>query len=391
MKITLKNEQEKIIELFVFTVFLQIFIFCINAIGRVTIGETPYDTALVYGVYVIYVLRAWRSIVKKFSRNTIMLVIAIGIHIAYAILMNDQINKEQDMFKTSLFCILSGIIFGAAITDWDLCLKKLTAMTRIGSVLMITAFVLYNYVLKIHWGEGMMGLSYRLLIVAILCMYSVLKKFNVIDLILLIVLLAIMLLQGSRGPFLSVILYFIMYIMTNYRKYTLKIIFIFGVFVLIAAFVYMNLDSILMQLDKVATENQFEAKIIRWALEGNITELNGRDRIMTEAIDMIKERPLYGYGMFGDREIIESYCHNVFLELMVDFGGVWGVIISAFIIIGVIKALIHCSQAQRDVITILVGMFIFKLLMSGTFWTEFAFFMILTMAINNAERKRLLI
>ena len=388
MRIALKNEQEKIIELFVFTVFLQIFVFCINAIGRVTIGETPYDTVLVYGVYVIYVLRAWRSIVKKFSRNTIMLVIAIGIHIAYAILMNDQVSKEPELFKTTLYNIAIGIVFGGAILDWDLCLKKLTAMTRIGSVLMITAFVLYNYVLKIHWGEGAMGLSYMLLTVAVLCMYKILKRFNTIDFILLIILLTIMLLQGSRGPFLSVILYFLIYVMTNFRKYTFKILFLFGIFIFIASIVYMNIDEILSYMDSVATNNQFDAKIIRWALEGNIAELNGRDSIFKQSVDMIKERPLYGYGMFGDRQVMGSYCHNIFIELMVDFGGVWGVAISVFIILGVINRLIHCSQTQRDVITILFGVFIFKLLMSGTFWTEFAFFMIITLIINDPKGKK---
>ncbi len=54
--------------------------------------------------------------------------------------------------------------------------------------------------------------------------------------------------------------------------------------------------------------------------------LSGRDKIYDSVIEEISNNPILGIGLAGDRRIIGGgYAHNIFIEILANFGIVIGV------------------------------------------------------------------
>lgn len=95
-------------------------------------------------------------------------------------------------------------------------------------------------------------------------------------------------------------------------------------------------------------------------LSGDITSDNGRDAIYALAAGAVKTMSFLGYGAFGDRQFITpyyywGYCHNIILELIIDFGWLFGIIIFLIICVRSIQVLIRAREEQTFVICILLA------------------------------------
>ena len=64
-------------------------------------------------------------------------------------------------------------------------------------------------------------------------------------------------------------------------------------------------------------------------LSNEINNDSGRINLTKRYLDLLLENPLLGIGMYGDRHI-SSYCHNLFLEIYLDFGILFGTLIILF-------------------------------------------------------------
>jgi hypothetical protein len=61
------------------------------------------------------------------------------------------------------------------------------------------------------------------------------------------------------------------------------------------------------------------------AFSGGLLDDNGRASIAEKALHYISDSIMTGNGMLSDRYLIGTYCHNIFLEILIDFGIVIGV------------------------------------------------------------------
>ena len=124
-----------------------------------------------------------------------------------------------------------------------------------------------------------------------------------------------------------------------------------------------------------------DARTIQMFLSGDITSDNGRDAIYALAAGAVKTMPFLGYGAFGDRQFITpyyywGYCHNIILELIIDFGWLFGIIIFLIICVRSIQVLIRAREEQAFVICILLAANA-KLFLSDTFWGYPQFWMLI--------------
>ena len=114
------------------------------------------------------------------------------------------------------------------------------------------------------------------------------------------------------------------------------------------------------------------SRTLSWMI-GMDTDLDssGRDVLYTLAINKIIENPL-GYGLFGDNILLGYYVHNLFLELLLNFGIIFGGLIVIFIIYGFIKSVINTKTVR--IANIIVVYSIMQLQFSnsylylGAFW-----------------------
>ena len=126
-----------------------------------------------------------------------------------------------------------------------------------------------------------------------------------------------------------------------------------------------------------------ESRFLTSLSEGSITESAGRERIFEVIIEAIKQNP-FGYGFFADRYVIVSsgmrnaYTHNFFLEVICDFGVIFGSVFIIFFIWRMLNTIHYFkSTSMNKIISALIPFGLFQLLFSSSFLVCPPFFMLM--------------
>jgi hypothetical protein len=82
-----------------------------------------------------------------------------------------------------------------------------------------------------------------------------------------------------------------------------------------------------------------DSRTLQKLAENSITDANARDMLFHRLIERIRHHSVfYGFGAYGDRYILRTfYAHNIFLELIIDFGLVFGVLFLLILLIRIIR------------------------------------------------------
>lgn len=127
-----------------------------------------------------------------------------------------------------------------------------------------------------------------------------------ISLFLLISVLAI----GSRGAAIVFIAYIIYDIFQYNKKYTVVFLGLLIIGFLMLPFLSEGLDAI-----------GIHSRTLSLLEEGSIDKDSGRGDIYKMFLQILDENALLGIGLFGDRVYLDGfYCHNILLEMLLDWG-----------------------------------------------------------------------
>ena len=130
------------------------------------------------------------------------------------------------------------------------------------------------------------------------------------------------------------------------------------------------------------------SRSLKKLLNGSFFQDPARLRIWHLAVELIRTGGVFGHGPYGDRMVIGEfyswgYCHNVLLELMVDFGA-FGLAFAVLFAAGIIWFLKVMEPEWRDMLLIFVGLAC-QLLVSDSFWYNSAFWAILAFLIKHRK------
>ena len=221
----------------------------------------------------------------------------------------------------------------------------------------------------------------NLIILAVFCCCGFREKKRFYLIISLIPLVEI-LLGGSRGPLLGVMLCFaLMY--WHYRNQISKLVrFILslGIGVLLLCWLVLGSETILKAIGSFCSNVLgISSRTIDMLASGSdITDASGRDRMYHISWEMIK-KGFWGYGAYGDRYFIGpifwvGYTHQIFLEFLIDFGWIIGGLFCVFIIYNAVRFSLFCTDRIWQTVFIIFMIPCTKLLLSGSFWYSSEFF-----------------
>lgn len=214
----------------------------------------------------------------------------------------------------------------------------------------------------------------HLLVFAVFCA-SAFKEKKLKYAILAIVSVVEIFLGGSRGPLLGVaamlcIMYF------KYRKSLsklLRVLVVLAVVSLLVAYLLLGFEGLMIMIGTVLTQLGISSRTVTSFLGGSsVLDNTGRDRLYAMAWDMVREG-FWGYGAYGDRFVIGKvfwvgYVHNIFLELLIDFGWIAGGGICILLVYQSVKMLVFCKDEAWWICFVIFFVPITKLFMSGSFW-----------------------
>lgn len=121
---------------------------------------------------------------------------------------------------------------------------------------------------------------------------------------------------------------------------------------------------------------------------------NGRSRIWETAISLIKTGPFYGYGVYGERNAIYNigmkwgYSHNIFLEILVDFGWLFGSIIIVVLFFYLVLFFKSSKDKYEKLLVIIFLTIGFELVLSNSIWLHSGLWILMGLIVNHFKYKR---
>lgn len=276
--------------------------------------------------------------------------------------------------------------------------KKLIASLRISGYIMYlySALRLYVALNRGYWiEENYLGQSIRLsynlnfgygLVIFVCCfLYCALKNRDIKDFLLAGMGSVMIFLGGSRGPLLNIAIFISIYILIAAIESKRKITYLF--LVLIGAFTLaLFYRQILLWAANILNSLNLSSRTIIMLLEGAIAEGNGRDIIWREAVKMIKDNP-FGYGAMGARHVlyhihIVGHPHNIFLEILIDYGVIFGSFLIISFVVNSIKIFMSNNLGEWKYIYLIFFAYACQLLTSYTYWHSAGLWGVLAVAVN---------
>lgn len=124
------------------------------------------------------------------------------------------------------------------------------------------------------------------------------------------------------------------------------------------------------------------SRTLAMLLDGNIDYDSGRGDIAEKCWNVLyNESPILGLGIFGDFVIVGNYCHNIFLEILVDFGLIAGFALILFLISKLIRVYFHSIPEYRNKIMKYFCALILPFMTSGSYLISSDFWMFLGLCI----------
>lgn len=256
-------------------------------------------------------------------------------------------------------------------------------------------------------GSGHLGsVSYDVLPSALWFVWHVLKDFNLKSLLgiynNIIAILGFVLISsfGTRGPLVCLILYVVVYVFFladyKYKKSIKTIILALGLFI------YSVIDYILLFMIQLTSSLGMSSRIFMFASEGTFTEgeASSDERIMllnTLRNELLKNdiESFFGHGYLGWGRFINQYPHNLIYDLVFCFGYILG----GMLLLYLASVLIHAYRSNsswfsRNFIIIISMNGFIQLFMSGSFWIQPYFYLLVGVcinSINSCKNKRSLV
>lgn len=214
----------------------------------------------------------------------------------------------------------------------------------------------------------------------------------------------IIVLSGSRGPLMCAVISFLMAFLFNNGLNRRNII--LALLAVILYYLYTNFQAqILSWAISMTTSLNASSRSLELLLSNSIADDDIRSRMREVAFDYSINHPLIGSGFFNDRiymaskmsagsidgTIFGSYCHNFFLEILMQFGFIPGLVILWIFFKSIYKRIKYSESVQeKNIIFVAVSIGFLPLLVSRS-WLTYQYFYFLVGILFSYNTKSLTI
>lgn len=369
-----------------------IFSYVVEVIERLPLvgvfSEYVFDSTLI-----IAIVFSFPYLARKVKMQDVLIYL-LGVFVVLCSLLLQPntlpyfIEEFSIIFPASLY-----LFFGIAFN-----LKEYKDLLFWLSFLGVCAVFLYQFYYM--WTGRMliddnMGTAYAVLpSVAYLLYYAFLQK-NLKYWVVAVVGIILSFLFGTRGVvlcvgvFLIIGLYFTVF--KNFNKNT-KTVVIVTLVLMTALLLFTDLAiEIAKLLSSIFESFGFSTRIFDWFIEGNITADNGRNELTEAVFSAILQKPVFGYGVLGDRVILEGrYVHNIMLELWCDFGVILGSVCLLLMIALFCRFVVKTNILDEKLfILMLLSIVVPKLIVSGSYIREPWFFFLIGFGISTLRNNKI--
>lgn len=343
-----------------FTAFIQSILMLFQSLiadSGVIAQEMAALLRVLLSIVVVGVAMFW--ILERKLRQTIIVYTLFIFLFAISILLGKE-NSDfiiQEGFRFTFPICIPIFLSVISVKNNNILFRVALWMSYIGAFIGILYAILF-VTGNLPMLEDMYNLSfgYALLLPTLFLIY-----FNKNKILITFLILAI-LLAGSRGPLIPIFILILAKMFMAYSKK--KIFFIFTSILLI----FIALFPILLNY---LSDIGINSRTLFLLLDGSLDSDSGRGNIYTFVWEKVLERPLIGYGFFADRVFLGVYCHNIFMEMFLN----WGIFIPLFLYIIIMCIGLYLyrkiNDEERLLLILLFSSSVMPLLFSSSYLIDF--------------------
>lgn len=213
-----------------------------------------------------------------------------------------------------------------------------------------------------------MTFGYNMLIPTLIYLYYGMKEKKIMYILISMIGALEILMLGSRAAVLGIPAMIILYFLFCEEKLERRKRWALFICMLIALFVVVLFyKQILTVLESVFIILGFPSRTIERMMEGSLAKDVIRENMYITAKELIRNK-FCGYGILSDRYYFGVYCHNIFYEILIQFGWIFGTILIVIFVLLTIKMLLAKKNSYKGIFLIFFCLSFFRLLVSHSFW-----------------------
>ncbi|MEI4768789.1 O-antigen ligase family protein [Psychrobacillus sp. FJAT-51614] len=352
-----------------------------NLIGTSNGSIVQLLSKILVGVLFLYALPAVlkRSLLKFIGFYFVASLIFI---LNYLFFPNNHLYLKGLIFPFFGMC-LPALVYTLSLRDLDVfkqVMKKASYLVFFFGALLGLIIVSGNATA----GSYSMALSYYMLLPAILFLDSLIDKYSTRALLFSLISIFVILALGSRGALLCIVVFVLLKMVRGIFKLSYTKVFYNLLVIVSLVFLSLNLDKLLNMLYEILNKYDINSRSIELFLSGEV-HLSGRDYIYENLVKAVMDNPFFGLGFGADRRIIGKdggYAHNLFLELVVNFGIVAGGIASIIFLFLLIRSLFIKDINNYHLIIVWISLGFVHLMVSSSYITDIKFWILMGLLIK---------
>lgn len=289
----------------------------------------------------------------------------------------------QESFQQFFIYVLPFMWIGRYLIKEGMYLDQFLLIARIKLILVIaTQIIIFIDPFADIFAGDYMDASNAMIVGIVSVYFLAARDKKILDMLLSVIATIMILVSGSRGALVSLAFFWIIYLFTGPSKGKG---WLYITLILIGSIMVLDSEIILMPIKKIAENLGFSTHLIDALTSKSIFEDSNRSSLFSSFWQCIWQRPL-GYGVMGDRAISIQYGiwnkpiypHNIYLEILINFGYIVGSIICILLTLKLVSLLyLRRNSKIRDTVLILTSAGFIRLLVSSSYWNEQIFFMLL--------------
>lgn len=353
----------------------------LNLLVKLVLGNFALWTPISRGVMILLLIIALEPLIKRNFKALFAAEITFVILFSYTLLFQYASLSEYKSIILNVFTVFIPMgIAVLSINDTGILLKRLYFAAWPTQFILL--FVLFS---RGNFDYSMIG-GYALIFQTLIIFDHYIEKHKWYDLVMCIADLVVIFIYGSRGPLLCACVMIVTKVLfsasTNIKK---KIGIIFSTCVL-SGVIFLFYNNLINGLIKLTNIMGYSSRNLYLLLNGRISSESGREAIQSYYLQEIMEGPVLGHGIAGGWIAVGRYPHNIFIELLLSFGPVFGVLVSLCIIVLCYFAIKNGTHDKRRLCHVLFAYSIY-LLLSDSFLRSPMFFMLIFLGIQSFPMK----
>lgn len=366
-----------------------------------TLGLASMESVGALCFYIIWAIHIYRALCigTKLKLSLFLKIVFWDLAFVFILYINKvlfpntaQYYAEYMMFfrQIVLVFIPCGVLI-SQVYDFSEAFKILRRYAWYGSIIMMVSLC-FGYLS--YWDYQYWGVQLSPFILILACSYVETRKHT--DLILAIIDTALLMLGGRQSLVVVVMGLLLLYIFNNRNKSVKMLVIVSVVTVASVMLVSGAYITIFQVINSIFNSMGIYMEALERIASGNMFSTSTRDIIYEYSFLTIANNGSKISGILSDRYYLRhigqynswiQYPHNIYLELLIDFGSILGLILSVVLTWKVIKVMFLYGSDDRKRIGILIcSITMVRLFVSSSFIIEGSFFIMLGLIMGMGTR-----